>query len=138
MILGMLVHVAETMEEARENGIRALTGQVKLMFQRAGEFVTEHADSKSYASYREAGKFLGGLLQPEDARRAVEDSFPKHAIVWGTPEEVLRKIRFFVNEINPGQLLLHMNAAGLQHEKIVKSMRLFAEGVMPALKESGS
>lgn len=135
IILGMLVHVAETMEEARESGLKALTGQVQLMFKRSGEFIAEHSDSKAYASYRDMGKLLGPLLDPADARSAVEDSFPRHALLWGTPGEVLEKIRFFVKEIKPTRLLVHMNAGGLPHEKVVRSMRLFAEGVLPALKE---
>jgi alkanesulfonate monooxygenase SsuD/methylene tetrahydromethanopterin reductase-like flavin-dependent oxidoreductase (luciferase family) len=137
IILGMLVHVAETEEEARENGIRALTGQVKLMFQRSGEFIAEHSDSKAYASYRNMGQLLGAFLQPEDARRAVEDSFPKHALLWGTPEVVLEKVRFFVRELRPSRLLLHMNAGGIEHQKVVRSMRLFAETILPSLKNGG-
>ena len=135
IILGMLVHVAETMEEARENGIKALTEQIKLMFKRSGEFIAEHSDSQAYASYRNMGQLLGGFLHPEDARRAVEDSFPKHALLWGTPGEVLEKIRFFVNEIKPTRLLLHMNAGGIEHEKVVRSMRLFADRILPSLKD---
>jgi hypothetical protein len=81
------------------------------------------------------GQLLGGFLQPEDARRAVEDSFPKHALLWGTPEEVLEKIRFFVNEIKPTRLLLHMNAGGIAHEKVVRSMQLFADRILPSLKD---
>jgi alkanesulfonate monooxygenase SsuD/methylene tetrahydromethanopterin reductase-like flavin-dependent oxidoreductase (luciferase family) len=135
IILGMLVHVARTKEEARANGVRGLTEQVKLMFQRAGEFVTDHADTQSYASYRGMGKLLGGLLDPGDAQRAVEDASIKHAIVWGTPEEVLERTMRVVQEIRPTRLLLHMNAGGLLHEKVRESMALYAEEVMPKLRE---
>ena len=128
------MHVAETKDEARENGIRALTEQVKLMFQRAGEFITEHSDSKAYASYRDFPKIVGGLLNPEDARKTVEESLPERPLLWGTPDEVLERIRYFVNEIQPTRLLLHMNAGGLAHDKVARSMRLFAESIMPALR----
>jgi alkanesulfonate monooxygenase SsuD/methylene tetrahydromethanopterin reductase-like flavin-dependent oxidoreductase (luciferase family) len=135
IILGMLVHVAETKDEARENGIKGLTEQVRLMFQRAGEFITDNSDSKAYAFYREFPKVAGGLLNPEDARKTVEETLPRRALLWGTPDDVLDQIRFFVDEIRPTRLLLHMNAGGLDHDKVTRSMRLFAESVMPALKQ---
>jgi alkanesulfonate monooxygenase SsuD/methylene tetrahydromethanopterin reductase-like flavin-dependent oxidoreductase (luciferase family) len=54
--------------------------------------------------------------------------------IFGDPSEVRDKITWIQEELGVTQLLTWMNYGGLQHHKIVSSMRLFAEKVMPHFK----
>ena len=53
--------------------------------------------------------------------------------VWGTPDDCLERISY-VDSIHPEQLMLNIASGSLAQEKILKSMRLCAEAVLPALR----
>ena len=55
--------------------------------------------------------------------------------VWGTPEDCIEKIKFYVNAIHPEQLMLNIASGSLPQGKVLQSMRLFAEEVMPTARE---
>ena len=54
--------------------------------------------------------------------------------VWGTPEDCVGKIKFYVDSLRPEQLMLNIASGSLPQDKVLKSMRLCAEEVMPALR----
>ena len=58
---------------------------------------------------------------------------PNIMAVWGTPDDCLERINFYIDSIQPEQLMLNIASGSLAQEKILKSMRLCAEEVMPAL-----
>ena len=55
--------------------------------------------------------------------------------VWGTPDECAEKIKFYVDLMHPEQLMLNIASGSLAQDKVLKSMRLFAEEVMPFVRE---
>ncbi len=73
-----------------------------------------------------------------DGRRLLSITYEevlKELAVYGTPEEVIDRLLQLRETLGYTQLSLWMNAGGqLPHEKVMRSMRLFAERVMPALK----
>ena len=54
--------------------------------------------------------------------------------VWGTPDECIEKIKFYVDAMHPEQLMLNIASGSLPQDKVLKSMRLCAEEVMPAVR----
>jgi hypothetical protein len=54
--------------------------------------------------------------------------------VWGTPEECVEKIKFYVDAMRPEQLMLNIASGSLVQDKVLQSMRLFSQEVMPALR----
>jgi hypothetical protein len=74
------------------------------------------------------------LCTPEKARRAGAEESPNIMAVWGTPDECIEKIKFYVDSIRPEQLMLNIASGSLAQEKVLISMRLFAEEVMPAVR----
>ena len=54
--------------------------------------------------------------------------------VWGTPEDCIKKISYYADCIHPEQLMLNIASGGLAQEKVLQSMRLCAEEVMPAVR----
>jgi hypothetical protein len=74
------------------------------------------------------------LCTPEKAREAVSKEGPNIMAVWGTPEECVEKIKFYVDSLHPEQLMLNIASGTLPQEHALASMRLFVEAVMPALR----
>jgi hypothetical protein len=54
--------------------------------------------------------------------------------VWGTPDDCLEKIKFYIDALRPEQLMLNIASGSLPQEKVLASMRLLAQEVMPALR----
>jgi alkanesulfonate monooxygenase SsuD/methylene tetrahydromethanopterin reductase-like flavin-dependent oxidoreductase (luciferase family) len=75
------------------------------------------------------------LCTPEKARRAVAAEAPNIMAVWGTSDECIDKIRLYVDAIGPEQLMVNIASGTLAQDKALKSMKLFAEEVMPVLRD---
>ena len=56
-------------------------------------------------------------------------------LVWfGDPETIRARIRWLRDECKVSHVLLFMHFGGLEHEKVMKSMELFATQVMPEFR----
>jgi alkanesulfonate monooxygenase SsuD/methylene tetrahydromethanopterin reductase-like flavin-dependent oxidoreductase (luciferase family) len=134
VVLGIHVHVAKTHEEAARNGAQGFAGQAKAFV----DCVMKHMDvlGESYAGYRDAQRIFGMLSDPQVALRHVEDGAPNTLAVWGTPRECVERIRFYVNEIKPQQLIIDIASGSLEQGKVLSSMQLFAREVMPEFRKA--
>jgi alkanesulfonate monooxygenase SsuD/methylene tetrahydromethanopterin reductase-like flavin-dependent oxidoreductase (luciferase family) len=88
-------------------------------------------------------RLFKGTIPPEHRARVQRyetvnyQEFYDDLAIYGTPEEVLAKIRWAQNETGFDNLLCWMNCGSrLSHEQVQRSMRLFAEEVMPALRST--
>jgi alkanesulfonate monooxygenase SsuD/methylene tetrahydromethanopterin reductase-like flavin-dependent oxidoreductase (luciferase family) len=54
-------------------------------------------------------------------------------MLWGTPDQVIEKAESLRDRIDMSTLMIHFSYAGLPHADAVKSMRLFADEVLPVL-----
>lgn len=52
----------------------------------------------------------------------------------GTPDEIIERIANLQRVISLNEIVIHVRYGGMPHEKAMKSMRLFAEKVLPAVK----
>jgi len=91
-------------------------------------------EKEAYATKSESRRAFDKLSEPEKARRAVAEESPSIMAVWGTPDDCLERINYYVDSIHPEQLMLNIASGSLVQEKILNSMRLCAEAVMPALR----
>jgi len=57
-----------------------------------------------------------------------------HNIIVGSPETVLRKLRYVREDLNPGYILIYGNEGNMRHEDVMRSIELFGTKVIPALK----
>ena len=108
------VYVAETMEEARADFEEAVLNTYRWICHWRG---------------------LSNLLDPGEVLKEGQELdfdflFHRNMLV-GTPEYVAGKIQELQDELNLETLLLWTNHSTLPHEKIMKSMKLFTEEVMP-------
>lgn len=67
-----------------------------------------------------------------DARRRLEMRKATQPI--GTPDEIVDRIANLQRVISLGEIVIHVCYGGMPHEKAIKSMRLFAEKVLPAVQ----
>ena len=89
---------------------------------------------QTYASKSASREAFEKLCTPEKARKAVEAEWPNIMAVWGTAEECVEKIKFYVDAMHPEQLMLNIASGSLAQDRVLKSMRLCAEAVMPAVR----
>jgi alkanesulfonate monooxygenase SsuD/methylene tetrahydromethanopterin reductase-like flavin-dependent oxidoreductase (luciferase family) len=134
VVLGIHLHVAGDREEAIRNGAFALATQAQVFLRSSSKRQRLSGENEAYATKSESRKAFEKLSEPEKARRAVAEESPNIMAIWGTPDECLEKIRFYVDSIRPEQLMLNIASGRLDQENVLKSMRLCAEQVMPALR----
>lgn len=136
VVLGLHLHVAENHEEAVENGALALASQARVFLQSSQHRLGLSGETQGYATKSESLKAFEKLCEPEKARRAVEEEAPHIMAVWGTPDECLERIRYYLDCMGPEQLMLNIASGSLPQDKVLRSMRLFADAVMPALQQA--
>lgn len=136
VILGVHLHVARDRKEAIENGALALATQAAVFLRSSQSRPNLSGVKEAYATKSASRMAFEKLSTPEKARRAVEQEGTNIMAVWGTPEECIEKIKFYADALQPEQLMLNIASGTLAQAKALKSMRLFAEEVMPTLRRA--
>ena len=131
--MGIHLHVARDRDEAIRNGAFALATQSQVFLRSSAARQRLSGEKEAYATKSESRRAFEKLSEPEKARRAVAEESPSIMAVWGTPDDCLERINYYVDSIHPEQLMLNIASGSLAQEKILNSMRLCAEAVLPAL-----
>jgi alkanesulfonate monooxygenase SsuD/methylene tetrahydromethanopterin reductase-like flavin-dependent oxidoreductase (luciferase family) len=134
VVLGIHLHVARDREEAIANGALALSSQADVFLRGRLSRPIQTEQIQTYATKSASREAFEKLCTPEKARRAVGTEGPNIMAVWGTPDECIKKIKFYVNTMRPEQLMLNIASGSLAQDKVLKSMRLCAEELMPAVQ----
>ena len=58
-----------------------------------------------------------------------------HHIIVGSPDTVIRKLRYVKDRLGIGSLLLEAQSGPLSHKDTMRSLELFGKEVLPALKD---
>jgi len=80
---------------------------------------------ESYQRYGESRRRLGTLTY---------DAIRSERAIFGEPSYCLERLQQIRDRLEVQQIMAWMNIGGLPHEKVLGSMRLFAERVLPALE----
>ena len=75
--------------------------------------------------------------QDADAFGTYEEQINKYSIITGTPKTVIPKIRHVLEELRPGNIFFWDGDGAMTHEDSMRSLRLFGEEVIPAVREMG-
>jgi alkanesulfonate monooxygenase SsuD/methylene tetrahydromethanopterin reductase-like flavin-dependent oxidoreductase (luciferase family) len=135
VVLGIHCHVAKTREEAIDNGALALSSQADVFLCGRLSRPVQTEQIQTYATKSTSREAFEKLCTPEKARAAVASEWPNVMAVWGTPDECVEKIRFYVDALRPEQLMLNIASGSLPQDKVLSSMRLFVQKVMPVARE---
>ncbi len=87
------------------------------------------ANTKGYDFYHRVGKHIERHGADASAQGFVE------LMPFGTPEQVIEKVRFIHERIGNNGLLATFSFGGMPPDVAERNVRLFAEKVLPALKE---
>ncbi len=68
-------------------------------------------------------------------RMTYEELQEAHNIVVGSPETVIKKLRYVRKDLDPGYILVYGNEGNMKHEDVMRSIELFGTKVIPALKK---
>jgi alkanesulfonate monooxygenase SsuD/methylene tetrahydromethanopterin reductase-like flavin-dependent oxidoreductase (luciferase family) len=124
------VYVAPTDREAVKDAEPALT-RMLILFKDAAVPPDLSLMPDSYAFHRESFR---AFEQPPDSFQDIVDA---GLILCGSPETVTQQLIDHIRAIGMEQLALLFAFGDLPHEKVLRSMRLFAEHVMPAFASVG-
>jgi alkanesulfonate monooxygenase SsuD/methylene tetrahydromethanopterin reductase-like flavin-dependent oxidoreductase (luciferase family) len=98
-------------------------------------------------------RLLGTLVPGAPGREEVPKGYEKYPMdpkalanltledVWergtafGSPERVTEILKMYMRKLGVENFIIQMRIGGLEHDKVMRSMDLFAEHVMPALRE---
>jgi hypothetical protein len=76
-------------------------------------------------------------VTPATHREVPEDQLQRMAIITGTPRSVIPKLRRVLEYIRPGSLICWDGDGSMTHDDAMRSIRLFGQEVIPALREIG-
>jgi alkanesulfonate monooxygenase SsuD/methylene tetrahydromethanopterin reductase-like flavin-dependent oxidoreductase (luciferase family) len=65
------------------------------------------------------------------------DYLPEHGINVGTPDQVIERIKILQQEAGVNYYIGWFNFGGMPNDKVLRSMELFANEVMPAFQRDG-
>ncbi|ADG89224.1 luciferase [Thermobispora bispora] len=121
------IHLAESDEEALANTEKAFGWYFKTVMDLVPQGANVPKSYERYAELAKAAKEAGGLTV---------DGLREGGIVYvGTPEGLVEEIKALHDEMGLQHLICWMRFGGLEHEKVMNSLRLFAERVMPHFKD---
>ena len=121
------MYCAETAEEAEEGWV---------YFQNQGVAAQHHYfdwNNPGYEGIRGYEEYLARQtadISPAEARLAARRATQPI----GTPDEIIEKIKTMQQTISMEKVVIHMMYGGMPREKAEKSLRLFAEKVLPELQ----
>jgi alkanesulfonate monooxygenase SsuD/methylene tetrahydromethanopterin reductase-like flavin-dependent oxidoreductase (luciferase family) len=121
------VFVAPTDEEAMAEAEPALTHML-ILFKDAAVPPDLSLLPDSYAFHREAFRAF------EEPPESFDDVVGAGLVLCGSPETVRRQLQEQIEAVGLRQVCLLFAFGNLPHEKVMRSLRLFASEVMPALR----
>jgi alkanesulfonate monooxygenase SsuD/methylene tetrahydromethanopterin reductase-like flavin-dependent oxidoreductase (luciferase family) len=119
------VHVAPTDEEAKAETEHALWFYHLLGTLVPGAPGREEVP-KGYEKYP---------LNPEALAKLTLEDVWERGTAFGTPERVTEILKMYMRKLGATNFIIQMRIGGLEHDKVMRSMDLFAKEVMPALRE---
>ncbi len=69
--------------------------------------------------------------------RPYEEQVADYSIITGTPDTVIRKMRYVLEFLRPGSFIIWDGDGAMDHDDTMRSLRLFGNEVLPALQEIG-
>jgi alkanesulfonate monooxygenase SsuD/methylene tetrahydromethanopterin reductase-like flavin-dependent oxidoreductase (luciferase family) len=134
VVLGIHCHVARNRDEAIENGALALSSQADVFLRGRLSRPVETETIRTYATKSASREAFEKLCTPEKARKAIAEEGPNIMAVWGTPQDCIAKIKYYIDAMHPEQLMLNIASGSLAQDKVLQSMRLCAQEVMPVVR----
>jgi len=128
----LLLYVGESEEQAQRDG-RGLEFYLRMRQRRGFWFPPGHSPVDATAKGWAAGTKSAG---PGGAvKLSWEDYQDRGIAVIGTPDKVIKRIRELYDQTGVGNLLMMMHSGDMSNQVVMRSQKLFATEVLPAIRE---
>ncbi|MSQ11505.1 MAG: LLM class flavin-dependent oxidoreductase [Dehalococcoidia bacterium] len=134
------VHVDDTEQQAEEAGRRFLSGVFNPFIAQGNETaISPHLFLPPGYSSRASVARLQKLFVDQQGRSTItpsyEDAEKHYSIISGTPKAVMPKVKHVLEYLRPGTVFFWDGDGSMTHEDQVRSMRLYGQELIPAVKE---
>ena len=85
----------------------------------------------------ERGAAPGEGISRTDFQGAYDDQLERYTIITGTPQSVIPKVRHVLETLRPGSIFFWDGDGAMTHEDQMRSLKLFGDEVLPAVREIG-
>ncbi len=128
-ISGGFCFVDENKDRAEEMAMKWITANYQTVMKHYEMASPEFGTKKSYEFYSHVGKFI----QKHGAEGAARDF--ALLMPWGTPDQVLEKVKFIKDTIDTSAVMFNFSFAGMPYVDAERSIKCFAKYVLPELKK---
>jgi len=130
-VVALSIYCAEDEAEARAGGLKYFTEYADAAI-RSYELASRHfATTRGYEAYAQNAE---AILNRETMAKEMGAMWVDNH-VWGTPEMCAEKIRTVAKLLNPAEIIMLPRVGDMPFDAALKSMRLFAREVLPAIHE---
>ena len=85
----------------------------------------------------EAGGPRKEILSAAGFQGTYDEQLERYTIITGTPKSVIPKVRHVLEYLRPGAIFFWDGDGAMSHEDQMRSLKLFGEEVIPAVREIG-
>lgn len=134
VLVGVHAHVARTDAEAQE-----VLGEAEAYFYRVLMDASSHANQlvlsgTHYYATEEARQFRLNRRRTHQ-QITIQDRVARNTVLCGSPDTVIRQIETIAKSVGCGAMNVNFKIGNISHEQVVRSMKLFAEEVLPHVRE---
>jgi len=97
--------------------------------------LSSFAQARARGRLQEHEAARGTPAPKADYNGSYEDQIQKMAIITGTPDTVIPKVRHVLEYLRPGNIFLWDGDGAMSHDDAMRSLRLMGEEVIPAVRE---
>ncbi len=123
-----MVHCAETDKQARENAERAFLSYVNTLFTVNGQLQSAVKEGTRDVPLRAGANLPKGVTRDQVNMDYLLDH---HAVICGSPETCIKQLERIQNVTGLDHVMGMQQFWSIPHEKVMKSIRLFGEHVIP-------
>jgi alkanesulfonate monooxygenase SsuD/methylene tetrahydromethanopterin reductase-like flavin-dependent oxidoreductase (luciferase family) len=123
-----MVHCAETDKQARENAERAFLSYVNTLFTVNGQLQSAVKEGTRDVPLRAGANLPKGVTRDQVNMDYLLDH---HAVICGSPETCIKQLERIQNVTGLDHVMGMQQFWSIPHEKVMKSIRLFGENVIP-------
>ena len=127
------LYCAPSEEEARAGAEQFFPEYIDSVVRMYEIATARFATGKGYEEYHQKGSQFGDG-SAEDARKVLTQKLLRDAI-WGTPEQCVEKIMLDIERLGPREIVVLCGVGSQPADLQERSIRLFAEQVMPRVKQ---
>lgn len=118
-------HVAATNEDAKREAAEPLMNYLGMV----GALLPTETKSEQYRAYTK--------LRPAMKKLTYDVLYSERPTVIGDPDQAIRRIENLNQILGIDEFVSFVNFGGMEHERTLKSMELFAKHVMPHFRRAG-